>query len=370
VRSERRDRSSEGVGTGAMVSCWRVTRSMLRSRPRSRGSAIVMATPCRPARPGAPDAVHVGVRRARHVVVDDVRHVLDVEPARRHVGGDEQLDLAAAEAAHHAVARLLPHPAVQRLGAEAARGERLGELVRLVARAAEHDGARRRLHVEHAAEGRDLVGARHDVGGAAHARHLALGELAARHLDAGRVAQVAVGDARDARRHRGREEGRLALGGVAPTIAVRSSSKPMSSISSASSSTSTRTASSLSVPRFTWSRARPGVATTTSTPRSRARSCCPIAAPPYTASTRVPKPRPYLWMASATCMHSSRVGTSTSARGAPLPAPRGGAPSTIRWSNGSANAAVFPVPVAAMPSASRPESSTGIASRWMGVGSS
>ena len=54
VRSERRERSSAGVGTGWMVSCWRVTRSMPRSRPRSRGSAIVMATPSRPARPVRP----------------------------------------------------------------------------------------------------------------------------------------------------------------------------------------------------------------------------------------------------------------------------------------------------------------------------
>ena len=41
-----------------------------------------------------------------------------------------------------------------------------------------------------------------------------------------------------------------------------------------------------------------------------------------------------------------------------------------RWRIGSANAAVLPVPVAACPSRSRPSSSGGIASRWIGVGSS
>ena len=56
-------------------------------------------------------------------------------------------------------------------------------------------------------------------------------------------------------------------------------------------------------------------------------------------------------------------------------APARRAPCVRRWSSsrcriGSANAAVLPVPVAAWPSRSRPASSGGIASRWIGVGSS
>ena len=46
------------------------------------------------------------------------------------------------------------------------------------------------------------------------------------------------------------------------------------------------------------------------------------------------------------------------------------APRPRRCSSGSANAAVLPVPVAAWPSRSRPSISGGIASRWIGVGSS
>ena len=68
--------------------------------------------------------------------------------------------------------------------------------------------------------------------------------------------------------------------GVAARIASRSSAKPMSSISSASSRTSASRPSSASDLRFTWSSARPGVATTTSTPRFRALSCVSIDAPP------------------------------------------------------------------------------------------
>ena len=57
------------------------------------------------------------------------------------------------------------------------------------------------------------------------------------------------------------------VSGVLPRISSMSSAKPMSSISSASSSTTVARPLSFSVPRLMWSIARPGVATTTSTPR-------------------------------------------------------------------------------------------------------
>ena len=56
----------------------------------------------------------------------------------------------------------------------------------------------------------------------------------------------------------------------------------------ASSSTTTFTVPSARLPRRMWSRARPGVATTTSTPDRKANSCRPIGWPPYTGSTRTP----------------------------------------------------------------------------------
>ena len=51
-----------------------------------------------PGAAGAADAVDVVVGRGRHVVVDDVRQLLDVEAARGDVGGDEQIGRAVAEA--------------------------------------------------------------------------------------------------------------------------------------------------------------------------------------------------------------------------------------------------------------------------------
>ena len=70
---------------------------------------------------GAADAVQVGFRRGGHVVVDDVRQMLDVEAASRDVGRDQHVGLLRAKESHDAVSLPLLHPAVQRL----ARGGRV-----------------------------------------------------------------------------------------------------------------------------------------------------------------------------------------------------------------------------------------------------
>ena len=143
-----------------------------------------------PGAPGPADAVDVRFGGGRHVVVDDVRQLFDVEAARRDVGGDEQVGLAVAEAAHHAVALPLLHAAVQRLGAVAVRVERLDERIDLEPRAAEHERRVGVLHVEDAVERRRLVRPRHDVGDLADARQLAGGGLLARDRHARRILQV------------------------------------------------------------------------------------------------------------------------------------------------------------------------------------
>ena len=158
---------------------------------------------------GAADAVHVGLGRRRHVVVEDVRELLDVEAARGDVGGNQQVGLAGAEHLHHAVALPLFHAAVERLRAAAVRVERLDQRLDLEPRAAEDDRRRRVLHVEHAIERRRLVRARHDVGDLADARHLAGGGLLARDDHPRRVVQMALRNRQDPRRHRRREQRRL-----------------------------------------------------------------------------------------------------------------------------------------------------------------
>src|SRR3984885_30671 len=46
---------------------------------------------------GAADAVHVGVPVVRALVVDHVGDVVDVDPAGRHIGGDQHVDVAGPE---------------------------------------------------------------------------------------------------------------------------------------------------------------------------------------------------------------------------------------------------------------------------------
>src|SRR5436309_9950578 len=56
---------------------------------------------------GAADSVNVVVGVVRHVEIENMAHIRDVEAARRNVGGDEQRDVAAAELIERRRARRL-----------------------------------------------------------------------------------------------------------------------------------------------------------------------------------------------------------------------------------------------------------------------
>ena len=149
-------------------------------------------------------------------------------------------------------------------------------------------------------------------------------------------------------------------------MAVTSGRNPMSAMWSASSRTATRTSPSSTAPRSIRSVSRPGVATSRSTPLASEEICGSYDRPPATSRCR----RPVTWTngssASLTCMASSRVGTSTSARGRRL---AGLVPSARRDTSGSPNASVLPDPVRPRPSTSRPARASGMAAAWIGKGS-
>ena len=151
--------------------------------------------------------------------------------------------------------------------------------------------------------------------------------------------------------------------GVSLSILVMSSTKPMSSISSASSRTTTWTYFSFRVPLSIWSITLPGVPTTTWTPFLRAFICLSIDVPPYMGSAIILLNFPSLFISSATCTASSLVGVSIMAWTLKLVL---SSLSII----GIPNAAVFPVPVCACPTTSLPLIRTGMVFPWMGVGSS
>ena len=116
-----------------------------------------MATPDLPARAGAADAVQVGLLVLGALVVDDVGDVLDVDAASRDVGGDEHVDLAAAEGAQRLLAGALAEVAVDRSGGEAAVGQVVGDLGGGALGAAEHEGQPAAVGLQDAREHLDLV---------------------------------------------------------------------------------------------------------------------------------------------------------------------------------------------------------------------
>ena len=91
--------------------------------------------------------------------------------------------------------------------------------------------------------------------------------------------------------------------------------KPMSSMRSASSTTMICTPVSISLPRSKWSRSRPGVAISTSTPRSMSLSWSLKLTPPIRSAMVSLRWAEYFSNCSATCAASSRVGARTRLRG-------------------------------------------------------
>jgi hypothetical protein len=72
---------------------------------------------------GAADAVHVVLGVEGHVEVEDRRQVGDVQAARGHVGGHQQVDFAALEGGQRLQALVLALVAVQRLGRRPSRSK-------------------------------------------------------------------------------------------------------------------------------------------------------------------------------------------------------------------------------------------------------
>ena len=89
---------SIGDGSSFWMSC---------SSARSALVASEIASPGQAGAAGAADAVDVVLRHQRQVEVHDQRQLLDVEPARGHVGGDEHRHVAGLEVAERALARAL-----------------------------------------------------------------------------------------------------------------------------------------------------------------------------------------------------------------------------------------------------------------------
>ena len=163
-----------------------------------------------PGTAGAAGAVHVGLGVGRDVVVDDVADPVDVEAAGRHVGRDQDVELAVAKLADGPLALGLHDVAVDGGRREPPGAQLLGQRLGLVLGADEDDHPLEVLHLEDAREGVDLLRVGHhqvavrDVGSR---RRLVLdGDLDG-------IAEVLLRDPPDLGRHGGREQRDVLVGG-------------------------------------------------------------------------------------------------------------------------------------------------------------
>ncbi len=173
------------------------------------------ARPTHPA--GAPDAVHVGFRVLRHVEVDHVSHVADVQPPGGHVGRDQVREALIPKPVHDLVALSLGKVAVQPFHVVAEGLQFPRELVDVTLGAAEDDGAGAfLLIVEESRESIDLLVLGHlveDLLG------FLQGQRLRHHRHRHRIPHVVPGDALDVRGDGGREEQSLAIRGALPNDA-------------------------------------------------------------------------------------------------------------------------------------------------------
>ena len=156
------------------------------------------------ARPsGAADAVHVRLGVNRDVVVDDVTDSLDVEAAGGDIRCYQNVELARLELLDRTLTLRLDNVTVDRRRRIATRTQLLGERLRLVLGAGEHDHPLEILDLEDAGERVDLLRIRHHQVALCRVRR---GRCLVFDRDLRWIIQVLLRDPSDRRGHGGREE--------------------------------------------------------------------------------------------------------------------------------------------------------------------
>ena len=216
---------------------------------------------------GAADPVHVGLGVGGDVVVHHVADALDVQAAGRDVRGHQDVELAGLQLVDDALALRLDDVAVDRGRGEAAGAERSASCSVAVLRAGEDEHRLEVLDLEDAGERVQLLRGRDTQVALRWSRD---GVRLAFEVDLDRIVEVALRDLRICGGMVAENRATCLSAGVSARIVSTSSAKPIFSISSASSSTRNRSWTRSRVPLSRWSMTRPGVPTTTWTPRRRA----------------------------------------------------------------------------------------------------
>ncbi len=106
---------------------------------------------------GAADAVKVDVLVLGALIVDHVGHPADVDAAGRHIGGNQNIDLAGSERPQRLLALTLADVAVHGRGGEAAPDKVVDDLVGGASCPHEHDGQSTSLGLQNPSQNLDLV---------------------------------------------------------------------------------------------------------------------------------------------------------------------------------------------------------------------
>ncbi len=161
---------------------------------------------------GAADAVEVRLLLFRRLVVDDVRHALDVDAAGGDVGADEHVHLAVAEGAQGLLAGALAEVAVDRAGGETALLELVGQVGRGALGAAEDHGQTPAVGLQYAGHHLGLVHVVRAVDELLGVRHRRARVVRRGGADVRGLRHVAAGESDDRARHGRREQHGLAPG--------------------------------------------------------------------------------------------------------------------------------------------------------------
>ena len=168
---------------------------------RNRNTAFTLAG-------GAADAVNISLSVQRHLEVDDVRDVGNVDTARCNIGCNENADVSGREIAERALAGSLRFVAVHGGRANAGHGETIGDAVGAALGPAEHDHALAGFISKDRVQ-TALLFRRPDH------HHLLRDAIddhrLRRQVDANGIGQQFIGELADFRRHRGRQQSRAAL---------------------------------------------------------------------------------------------------------------------------------------------------------------
>ena len=159
--------------------------------------------PCGPGTTSSANAVDIGFRLVREIEVEHVRDRIHIDPASRHVGGDQDGRMTRLEVSQGTLTRRLTLIAVQRQRGNSHAFELLREAIRSMLRPAEHDRPLDRLVLQQGGQQTGLLLLENMVDRVA--------DQFSRLLDGGNlnplwIVQDPFRQLRDFLRHRGREE--------------------------------------------------------------------------------------------------------------------------------------------------------------------